>query len=164
VAKLDAIRLSKATQGEGQMDSAVADRKYAAVFAEAGLATEGDDPLAAASRVHASSVRGPLVAALDDWAASTRDDKRRAWLLEVARQADPDRWRDQARQPALWRGREALKALLAEEEATDQTPQLVVALSEQLRGLGGDALGPLRRAQERHPDDFWLNTGTPCQG
>jgi serine/threonine-protein kinase len=157
VAHLDDIRLTKAAVVEGHLDTYGADRKYAAVFAEAGLAKEGDDPLAAAGRVRGSSVRVPLVAALDDWAASTRDDQRRAWLLEVARQADPDRWRDRARQPALWRDRDGLRALLAEEDATDQSSQLVVALGEQLLRLGGDAVGLLRRAQGRHPDDFWLN-------
>jgi hypothetical protein len=154
VAHLDAIRLSKAAGVEGYER---ADPTYAAVLAGAGLVQEGGDPAAAAGWVRGSAVRGALVAALDDWAASTPDASRRVWLLEVARQADPDRWRDRARQPALWSDRDALQALLAEEEATDQSPPLVGALCEQLWRLGGGAVGLLRRAQARHPADFWLN-------
>jgi serine/threonine-protein kinase len=155
VARLDAIRLSKASWVEGAFDYEGADRGYAAAFAEGGLATEGDDPTAAANRVRASAVRGALVAALDDWASSTRDARRRAWLLELARKADPDPWRDRARQPAVWRDRQALKELVAEEEATDQSPQLVVALAVRLRS--DEAAGLLRQALARHPDDFWLS-------
>jgi tetratricopeptide (TPR) repeat protein len=138
------------------MDYAGADQRYAAAFAEAGLAREGDDPAEAAGRIDVSAVRGPLVAALDDWASCAQDDKRVAWLLAMARKADPDGWRDRARQPAVRQDLTTLQALLAEEEAADQSPQLVVALGECLARRGG---GPasLRRAQVRHPDDFWLN-------
>jgi serine/threonine-protein kinase len=157
VARLDAIRLGKAAVVEGKFDRAGADQKYAAAFAETGLAREGEEPGVVAARVRASAVSGPLVSALDDWAASTGDVKRRAWLLEVARKADPDRWRDRAREPAVWRDRKALEGLLAEEEATDQSPQLVVVLSSRLRRLGGNAARLLGRVQPRHPDDFWLD-------
>jgi tetratricopeptide (TPR) repeat protein/tRNA A-37 threonylcarbamoyl transferase component Bud32 len=157
VAWLDDIGLSKATVVEGKMHFARADPKYAAVFADAGLAKEGDDPGEVASRVQVSAVRGPLLAALDDWAAFTPDARRRAWLLEVARKADPNRWSDRARQRAIWGDRAALEELTAQEEAAEQSPQLVVALAVRLGLLGGNAVGLLRRAQAQHPDDFWLN-------
>ena len=157
VARLDDIRLSRALVINGNLDFAGAARRYAAAFAEAGLAREGDDPGEAAGRVQASGVRGPLVAALDDWACCVQDFAGRDWLLEVARKADPNPWRDRARQPATWGDRSALQELLAEEEAVDQSPQLVAALGNRLRNLGADPVGLLRRAQVRHPDDFWLN-------
>jgi serine/threonine-protein kinase len=157
VARLEDIRLSAAAVVEDRLDQFGADRKYAAVFAETGLAREGDDPAEAGSRVRASAVSGPLVAALDHWACCAQDAGRWAWLLAVAQEADPNRWRDRARQPAVWQDPHALKELLAEEKATDQSPQLLQALGARLRVLGGDAVGMLRRAQARHPDNFWLN-------
>ena len=54
---------------------------------------------AVAARVGDSPVRKALVAALDDWAGCTPDKRRRAWLLRVARLADPDPWRDRVRDP-----------------------------------------------------------------
>jgi Flp pilus assembly protein TadD len=164
VTRLDAIRLGRAAMGEGGPDWAGTARGYAAAFAEAGLAREGDDPAETAGRIAASAASGPLVAALDDWACScSQDAGRLAWLLEVARKADPDPWRDRARQPAIWRDRDALQKLLAEEAAIDQSPQLVNALSGRLGSRGGDEAGVLRRAQARHPDDFWLNFGLGWQ-
>jgi serine/threonine protein kinase/Flp pilus assembly protein TadD len=157
VARLDDIRLSKATWFQGHFDFEGVDRTYAAVFAEAGLAKEGDDPAEAAGRVQVSAVRGSLVGALDDWAAFTPDARRRAWLLEVAQKADPNRWSDRARQRALWGDRAALEGLTAQEEAAEQSPELVVALAERLALLGRRAVGLLRRAQARYPNDFWLN-------
>jgi serine/threonine-protein kinase len=159
VALLDDIRLRRAAVVEGQrgFDFAGTDRRYAAAFAEAGLAREGEDPADAAVRIRATAVRDPLVAALDDWAYCAQEASRRAWLLAVARMADPDRWRDRARQPALWRDRNALQELLADEESPDQSPQLLDALGNSLSQRGGDAVGVQRRALMRHPDDFWLN-------
>jgi hypothetical protein len=101
--RLDAARLQAATLGEGEYDVAGAERLYTAAFAAAGLGREGDGSEAVAARVRASAVRAELVAALDDWASLTTDPARRAWLLAVARRADPDPGRDRLRQPELWR-------------------------------------------------------------
>jgi tRNA A-37 threonylcarbamoyl transferase component Bud32 len=161
MADLDIIRLGRVAAIEGRKELAGADRVYASEFVLAGLAREGDDLAQVAGRVRASAVSGALVAALDDWAFCAQDAARRAWLLEVARKADPKAnpagWRDRARQPATWRDRNALQELLAEEEAADQPSQLVIALCTLLSDLGGVTVEPLRRAQARHPDDFWLN-------
>jgi Flp pilus assembly protein TadD/tRNA A-37 threonylcarbamoyl transferase component Bud32 len=160
VARLDDIRLHRATiVVEGHLDFAWAERRYAAAFADAGLAREGDKPAEVAGRVRASAVSGPLVAALDDWGYCTRDAGRCAWWLEVARRVDPDPWRDRARQLATLRDRDAVQQLLAGEGAADQPPELLVAISFRLREhVGSDAAGALLRAQARHADDFWLNS------
>src|SRR5262249_2093210 len=108
----------------------------------------------AAAWVRDAAVREALVAALDDWAACAGKPQRRNWLLTMARRADPDPWRDRVRDPAVWDDGAAL-ARLAREQAADQSPHLLAALAKRLPG--GEKERLLRRAQERHPEDFWLN-------
>jgi serine/threonine-protein kinase len=157
VADLDAIRLGRATWVEGHFDYAGADEEYAQAFQAAGLGAVGSDAATAAAWVSGTAVREALVAALDDWAVCTADKRRRGWLLEVARRADRDPWRDRARDPAAWEDGAALARLTGDDQAARQSPQLLVALSVRLRQSGGDAEGLLRRAQARHPADFWVN-------
>jgi tetratricopeptide (TPR) repeat protein len=102
-------------------------------------------------------VRDALLAALDDWAVAAQDPQRRAWVLEVARRADPDPWRDGIRDPALWDDAAALARRASGEQAAEQPPRLLAALGERLVGLGGNAEGLLRKAQRRHPGDFWIS-------
>jgi tetratricopeptide (TPR) repeat protein len=115
-----------------------------------------------AARLRDSGVCEHLVAALDDWATVTNDPKRRAWLLEVARHADPDAWRGSFRNPKVWRDQATLQKL-ADELLRDEPrlgklkPQLLTALGDRLRWAKGDAIPLLVAAQAHHPDDFWLN-------
>src|SRR5262249_22038691 len=113
VERLDAARLRTATYVEGKFDFTGAERLYAAAFAETGVGQEGDDVEAVAARIRASAVRGALVAALDDWAVCATDKGRPAWLLRVARRADPDpqAWRDCVRDPVGWGDAAALAEL-----------------------------------------------------
>jgi tetratricopeptide (TPR) repeat protein len=157
VARLDGVRLRKATIVEGRPDFPGADRGYAAALAEAGMGRVGDDPDAVARRLADSGVREALVAALDDWAATTPEDGRRAWVLGLARRLDPDPRRDRLRDPAAWQGAVRLARLAAGPGVREQPPELVVALGMRLRDLGGQAEGLLRAAQERQPGDFWAN-------
>jgi serine/threonine protein kinase/Tfp pilus assembly protein PilF len=156
--RLDAARLRAVTIVEGRKpDFAGAERLYAAAFAAAGLGRAGDDSAALAARVRASAVRAELVGALDDWASLTKEPARRAWLLAVARGADPDPARDRLRQPELWRDGAALTQLAREVGAAELSPQLATALGRALRASGGDAVQLLSAAQARFPNDFWLN-------
>ena len=83
---------------------------------------------------------------------------RRAWLLAVARGADPDPARDRLRQPELWEDGARLTRLVQELRAPDDlSPQLATALGRVLRKTGGDAVPLLTAAQARYPQDFWLN-------
>jgi tetratricopeptide (TPR) repeat protein/serine/threonine protein kinase len=162
VDRLEAIRLRRATLVDGKFDSRTADRDYAATFGEAGLGVVGEEADAAAGRVRASAVSAQLVAALDDWATVTNDPRRRAWLLAVARHADPDPWRDRFRDLKVWGDRAALAALASEllrDEAQlgKQKPQLLAALGAALQSTKADLAPLLAAAQARHPDDFWLN-------
>jgi serine/threonine-protein kinase len=161
VNRLDAIRQRKAAWVGGRFDDRAAERDYAAVFREAGLGEVGDDPEAVAARVRASAVSGPLVAALDDWAATAADPALNAWLLKVARLAAPNPWGDRFRDPAVWHDRQALRAL-ADEVLRDDgklgelSPQLLCSLGMRLGGRAG-AVPLLRAAQRHYPGDFWLN-------
>jgi tetratricopeptide (TPR) repeat protein len=155
VGELDDIRLQKATLVEGTFDFAGADRAYAQVFHRRGLGPESEEPEAVAARVRGSAVKGQLLAALDDWAHAAGDTPRRAWVLAVARRADPHPWRDRIRDPALWRNPARLKALAAQTKADDLSPHAAVALSWLLDDLGAVQL--LRAVQRRHPGDFWVN-------
>ena len=55
-----------------------------------------------AKHVKKSSLRFVLAAALDFWADVTTDPVLAMRLLEVARQTDPDPWRDQVRDVKVW--------------------------------------------------------------
>jgi serine/threonine-protein kinase len=153
----DGIRLRKAEVAAGRLDFASADRDYARLFRERGLGAEGEDEEAVAARLRGSAVRAQLVAALDDWAATTGDPGRRAWLLGVARRAQPDPWGDRIRDPAAWRDRAALERLAREARGAGLSPQLLAAVGVRLRRLGADPVPLLQAAQARHPADFWLN-------
>jgi tetratricopeptide (TPR) repeat protein len=102
-------------------------------------------------------IRAQLVAALDDWAVATEDAARRAWLLEVARGADPGAWGDRLRDSAMWGKRAALEQLARAANVAELSPQLLATLGFVLTASGADPVPLLTAAQERHPADFWLN-------
>jgi serine/threonine-protein kinase len=157
VHQLDAARLKAATMVEGYLDYAEAERDYAAAFRQAQLGQPGDEVAAVAERLRASAIKQQLVAALDDWAYVTEAASRRAWLLAVARQVDPDPWRNRFRNLRLWRDRAALERLAQQAPVRLWSPQLVTALARVLAQRGGDAVPLLTAAQARTPQDFWLN-------
>src|SRR5262249_49375520 len=81
---------------------AVGEALYEEALATAGLGRPGEDSEAMAARMRGSAVCAETVAAVDDWASITHDSARRAWLLAVARAADPHPARDRLRQPEQW--------------------------------------------------------------
>jgi serine/threonine-protein kinase len=157
VRRLDAARLLAATIVGNRLDSTGAEREYAAAFREGRLELPGDEVGVVAARLRASAVKAQLVAALDAWASVTRNPQRRAWLLAVARQADPDAWRDRFRDPRVWEDRVALEQLARQARVQQLSPQLLKTLAVVLREAGGDAVPVLTAAQARSPQDFWLN-------
>ena len=159
VERLDTARIKAAplVMGEHAPVEADAEALYASAFAEAGLGREGDSAEAVAALARRSAACAQLVAALDDWASLTADQSRRAWLLEVARKADPDPVRDRLRQPELWRDGAKLTRLARELRVSELSPRLAAALGRVSRESGGDAVALLTAAQARFPQDFWLN-------
>jgi superkiller protein 3 len=157
VARLDAIRLKRATLVEGWFDHAGADRDYAAAFREAGLGEVGQNPEDVAARVRASAVREELVTALDDWAFNLGRGERLRWVLAVARGADRDLWRDRVRLPRAWNNQRRLARLAREARAREGPPRFGAVLGMRLQSLRGEAEGLLRTVQRQRPGDFWVN-------
>jgi tetratricopeptide (TPR) repeat protein len=155
VENLDAARLRASSLVAGRFDPAGAEPLYEKTFAQAGLGEPGDDSEAVAARVRNSPVHAEIVGGLDNWASITQDQTRRAWLLAVARAADPDPSRDRLRQPELWRDGVGLTRLVQELPVDDLSPQLATALARRMRKTGG-AVPLLSAAQSRFPQDFWL--------
>jgi tetratricopeptide (TPR) repeat protein len=97
-----------------------------------------------------------MVAALDDWACCQVKGDRLAWVLAVARHADPDAWRDRVRRPEVWSDAAALErqAGLAPEGLP---AEFGAAVGLRLWQLSGNATPFLLAAQRRLPGDFWVN-------
>ncbi len=155
--QLEGIRLDAATMVEHHLDFAKADRDYATIFRERGLAKEGEDPEVVAARIRSSAIKAQLVAALDDWATATKARDRRAWLLEVARRAEPREWSDRFRDPAVWEKPAALNQLAKNANVKELSPQLLEELGWALMRQQANAQWFLTAAQQHHPADFWIN-------
>jgi len=152
---LDRIRLESSGLVAGQVRLQPAAPRLARVFRDAGYDIGQDSPEVAA-RIRRSTIRLALVAALDLWALAVDDPKLRGRLLETARAADPDAWRDRFRQVDVWHDLSKLQTLAAAADCAHQTPQLLAALGQCFRSAGGDASALFRRALIYHPRDFWL--------
>jgi tetratricopeptide (TPR) repeat protein len=163
VERLDTARqrLFDNSDAGNPLDFAETEREYATTLNEAVLVREGEDKDVIAARVRNSSVRTALLAAIQDWAAVTTDEPRRAWLLAVACAADPDPERDRLRRPELWQDRAALARVAGEPVPKSLSPELAVALAR--RAISANVPGPmplLVEVQKRYPRDFWLNVTT----
>src|SRR5262249_44036675 len=107
----------------------------------------------------ASAVRLALVAALDDWAICAKEQSRRDWLLNIARQTDPHppAWGDRIRDSTKWNDLAALSELADNVPMTDQSGSLLLALGQRIRVAHGTPQAFLKRVQCEHPADFWAN-------
>jgi serine/threonine-protein kinase len=159
VMRLDKIRLKRVTRGELAFYKEQANKAYAEVFQKEGLGKVYDPPASVAAAVQASAVRGALVAALDDWATCIADNDERNWLLEVARQADPDPegWRDRIMDPKKWKDPGASIELARIVPPEGRSVSLLLALGQRLTVDRRDVTPLLKRVQKEHPDDFWAN-------
>jgi tetratricopeptide (TPR) repeat protein len=112
-----------------------------------------------AAAIRGSAVRGALVAALDDWAVCTADKDERDWLLEVARQADPDPdgWRDRIQDPKAWDDPAALAELARTVPVGRRSVSPLLALGERLTLAHRDATPLLKPLHRENPADFWVN-------
>jgi serine/threonine-protein kinase len=159
VERLDNIRLKRVTRGELSFYKAQSGRDYEQVFRAAGIGKVHDDPLSVAEMINASAVRGALVAALEDWSNCATDKEQRAWLLDVARRAEPDPegWRQRVLDPEAWEDSESLAELVRTVPVANLPVSLLLALGERLRTAGGDAAPFLKWVQQEYPADFWAN-------
>jgi serine/threonine-protein kinase len=162
---LEEIRLTQAAVKDGHFDLAGADPLFALAFRNYGIDVDALPPAEAAARVRASRMAADLVAALDAWSLARKDSgqgERESWrwLLAVAREADPDAWRDRLRDVLEGKGKGTL-AVLGELEKASALPASTLALVVWAVKKQKDRLAQvvplLRRAQQRQPDDFWVN-------
>jgi tetratricopeptide (TPR) repeat protein len=161
--RLEKIRLDKAIWIEGKFSGDQARREYPLAFKDAGLSFEAGRAQATAASIQESVIKEQLLAALDDWALLTFNDKHLDWcsrLLQVARLADPDDWLDKVRDLAVWQQSAAVARLA---EAAQADPNLFGRLSPTLKKTVGDLLPPesretwYRLAQTMDAADFWIN-------
>ena len=146
---------------ERAYDHAGADQAYAAAFAKFGLDVAVLPPKEIARRIQASAIRDQLVTALDYWAyiKERLPGGDGTPLRGIAQLADTDTWRQQLRDPKVATNREALERLAEQDGVLDRAPANLLILSFLLDRANGSAaaVSLLRRAQQRHPTDFWIN-------
>jgi tetratricopeptide (TPR) repeat protein len=150
-------------------DGSVTDGAYAEAFREAGIDLARLAPAETGAKIKSrpQSVVLGLTGALDDWAAICRGRRHNAAaaarLSEAARAADPDPWRNELRTALDQTDPEAQRTRLQDLARKAKFEELD-PISLQLLGSGLNAAGDrwlaesvLRRAQQQHPRDVWLN-------
>jgi tetratricopeptide (TPR) repeat protein len=166
LAELEKIRLDQAWGRDGHYDEEGSGTQYARAFRAYGIDVEILAPAEAATLVQGSAIREQLVVGLDDWAyvltlPANADQRPKAdLLLAVARQVDPDEWRNRLRDAMLSRDAPALEQLAPSAPVEELTAITLGLLRRQTNVgdlLGGSLKEPLRRAQQRFPTDFWIN-------
>jgi tetratricopeptide (TPR) repeat protein len=157
-ARLEEIRLEgSAVKGE-KFDLEAAALSYAKAFRDYGIDTDTLDPEDTAARVNVSEIREQLNVALDAWLLGTPPGSRKR-LQAVLVRADADPWRQQLRAAFVEGDRKTLRALALQENASRQPPSAAALMGKALYDSNEvrAAVEFLRRAQQEHPGDFWLN-------
>jgi eukaryotic-like serine/threonine-protein kinase len=160
-ARLDEIQATVS----GELDRKQADADYLAAFREAGLDVDGLNPAEVGARIAARPDAVALAASLDHMAFNRRwlevrveADYRR--LVEIAKIADPDPWRNRLRDAMVKDDLPAFQRLAAEADPEQLPPETVMRLAYVMNDVAGDhsaGVTLLRPVQRRRPDDFWVN-------
>jgi tetratricopeptide (TPR) repeat protein len=163
LSELEAVRGNRAEH----FDPKRTDGEYAAAFRQAGLNLDATDPKPVGAWIVGRSAPVELALFLDDWAMVRRaaggDDKAVGRLVEAARAADPDPWRDALRTGLETKVATALKALhklAGDEKALESQPAESLRLLAKRLKAAGDRDGAtrlLRRAWRLRPHDYWVN-------
>jgi tetratricopeptide (TPR) repeat protein len=140
------------------------DGEFAKAFQDFGIDIDLLGPAEAAAQIDQRSIRLALVKALDEWAplrqrARGDNDAGSKKLIEIARQADQDPWRNRCRDALLRHDREALEELADAVPIRQMPPASLCLLGHTLKGVGAldKAMDLLTRAQHEYPDDVWIN-------
>jgi serine/threonine protein kinase/tetratricopeptide (TPR) repeat protein len=165
VDRLAEIRIRGSDLQDDTFVGSTVDRDYAAAFQEYGIDVEHTSPARVVELIAASRIRAELAAALDEWAemrrAIRKTDGDEWWkrLVEIARAADNHETRVRIRDALLRRDLAALQTFASAPDRGNFTPAAYRALAKGLTELGdlSGAVVVLRRAQRKHPDDFWVN-------
>ena len=160
------LLFQKAEWGGTDYHDPEVDRKYAQILRENGIDVETLAPDVAAELIQRRSVRPELVAVVDNWAIWGRlfTSGDRGWkrLVEIARLADPDPWRNRLRDLLDKQNHDrtaTLTELAAAAERNDLPVQTTLLWANMLRNFGApdQAIGPLLTARSHHPDDYGIN-------
>ena len=150
-------------------DGTVTDAAYEEAFRGAEIDVAGLPRATAVAKIRSRpyAVRVAIASALDDWAAvrrlTRRDQAGPTELTEVARVADPDRWRCRLRELLQnTSGPKRLKSLedLAKSARFEDLPAVSIHLLGAALLDVGDPTGAtavLRQGQRLYPGDVWLN-------
>jgi serine/threonine protein kinase/Tfp pilus assembly protein PilF len=141
--------------------------EYERLFQVYGIDLRTQPAEEAAAWVRSRFIATDLAGALDLWVYcdlwASSDEPFRRKLSAIVRQADPEPWRDRARQ-ALERGDATAVAELARAAPVDQLPPATLRTIAVLLLIRYPEPSPnpvardfLRRAQRTHPSDVWLN-------
>jgi Flp pilus assembly protein TadD/serine/threonine protein kinase len=139
---------------DGHPDLELVARRFDEVFRQFDLDVEAGSADEAGARIRESTVGREVARILDLWATlrqghEGQNKTRWTHVTVVARAADPDPWRNKLRDAMA---REDLKTTATLVASSDDIDQLMPGR----RGVGGTE-SLLRKAQQRHPDDFWIN-------
>jgi serine/threonine-protein kinase len=147
-----------------------ADHEYAAAFQDYRIEVDRLQPADAGARIAAAPIVVEMVDALDQWTficrvLALRNAPGARHLTAVAKAADTDPWRCRLRDALELESTDQERARAAFEELAATAPQDALhreSLSRLAFALGRlgkkeTATTLLRRAQQAHPDDFWIN-------
>src|SRR5262249_20333688 len=131
--QLDSIRLEASQFEHDKVNAALAGPKYEKLFLHALKLDLRSGPLPElVKQVKESPLRYVLVAALDHWAGVSADKELVSRLLEAARLADPDPWREQVRNVNTWQDLGKLQQLAGDVKPQRQSPQILMLLVQRL--------------------------------
>ena len=132
---------------------------YADAFREYGIDVVALPAQQAAEKIRASRIALQLAAALDDWLILTIEQPLSHQLVEVANAGDPDPFRSRLREACAREDGPALAQLGTEsaQQAMSVPVTLLLADGLQMTNQRQESIRVLERAQQLHPDDFWIN-------
>jgi tetratricopeptide (TPR) repeat protein len=159
--RLDHLRLqsSHGPDASFRVGDTRAATAYATEFERYGIGVLTAPPERVAASIQARTIHEELVAALDDWILVQTDAGVREHLRAIAERADANKWRSRMRTAVVQNDRPALEELASRPEVADFVPATAHLLGVALAhaGAGPRAVQVLTAAQQRHPQDFWLN-------
>jgi tetratricopeptide (TPR) repeat protein len=158
---LEEARLNKAPEKDRSFDWKARDAAYAEAFEKYRLDVDSLDPQEAADRIRGSAIRPQLTEALDDWALIRKRLKAMGWerRLVVARMADPNPGRNRLRDALEANDHKPLEEVVQSASPDTWPPATLALLGSLAQGtpVAEKAAALLRRAQQQHPSDFWIN-------
>jgi tetratricopeptide (TPR) repeat protein len=159
---------ARSTTNEAGFDLKEEDTGNARAFKDYGIDVDALPRDEAAARLRARSIRYELAVFLDSWShvrrrleaqGSRPRGKRWRELLELARAADPNPWRDRFRKAVLDGDRKALVELAASAPVGSLPVETVDRLGDALLSneTAREAAAFLKKGQRLHPQDYWIN-------